>query len=65
LGQTEVINLLKKNKNKWLSQKEIAKSIGVSCATASLSKLLKYGEILRKTETSDKSWKKRYIYKIK
>lgn len=51
MGQEEILQFLKKNKNKWFCVKEISKNTGSSCTSVNccISKLRKYSEILYKT----------------
>ncbi len=47
MGQTEILNLLKKEK-KWLSTKQIEKKLNVSSASRPLSVLLKSKEVIQR-----------------
>ena len=47
MGQTEVLNLLKKEK-KWLSTKEIEEKLNVSSVSRPLRVLLKNKEIIKR-----------------
>ena len=49
MGQSDILNLLKKEK-KWLSTKEIEEKLNVSSASRPLSVLLKSKEVVRKIE---------------
>jgi hypothetical protein len=52
MGQQEIINILKKNKNKWLSSKEIRKltNLRSSGVNYSLNSMLKFNEVEMKVE---------------
>jgi len=52
MGQQEIINILKKNKNKWLSSKEIRKltNLRSSGVNYSLKSMLKFNEVEMKVE---------------
>ena len=63
MSQATVIKLLEKKK-KWMSNKEIAKTLRISCANASLRKLYSQGEVLRR-EIRVKGNYLLYQYKIK
>lgn len=51
MGQEDIIQFLKKNKNKWFCVKEISKNTGSSATSVNccISKLRKYSEVLHKT----------------
>lgn len=62
MSQGDVIKLLKKNKGKWLSSKEIEKRLKIarSSVSSNLKKLEQQGEILRIVKPPFKSphlWK--------
>lgn len=47
MGQSDILNLLKKEK-KWLSTKEIEEKLGVSSVSRPLSVLARSGEVEKK-----------------
>ncbi len=48
MGQGDVLKILKKNKEKWMTAKELAKSLGITSVNNSLKKLFEQTEILRR-----------------
>jgi len=61
MGQTDVLNILEREKDKWFTAKELSKELEVSHSTAALlaKKLWKQKDIDRKSLNH-----KTYIYKI-
>lgn len=64
MGQQEVYNFLKKNKGKWWSSKDIAKSMDASLGsvTTTLTKLRKRDDVSFKMAKDKKNM---YLYKFK
>ncbi len=62
MSQQSVFKLLKKKK-KWMTTKEIAKTLPLMSISASLQKLCKYGEVMRRKTKARTG--KCYQYKIK
>ena len=52
MSQSDVLKLLKKNKGKWMSSKEIAEIVGIQrgCIINNLNVLRKYNEVEMKEE---------------
>ena len=59
----EEITKLFKKKNVWRSQNEIREELGVSNVWKCLSRMEKYGEIMKKRVKNDWYWE--YLYKLK
>ncbi len=64
MSQQDVYELLKKKK-RWMTSKEIAKILGIMSSNASLKKLYKYGEIMRRMTRSELNHHLIYEYKIR
>ena len=62
MGQDECLKLLEKNKNKWLSTKEIRELLKTNSVHNSLSRLYKYGEVSRRKKSEQYNC---YEWKIK
>ena len=67
MGQQEVYILLKQNKGKWFSSKEVAEKlkISVGSVTVSLHKLRKTNLIYFELARTVKSGNKGYLYKFR
>ena len=64
MSQQDVYELLKKKK-RWMIAKEIAEILDVMSTSASLKRLCKYGEIMRRITRSKLNHHLIYEYKIK
>lgn len=51
MGQEDIVQFLKKNRNKWFCVRDISKNTGSSCKSVNccLGKLRRYSEVFRKT----------------
>ena len=64
MGQGDILKVLKKNKGKWLTGKQISEMIGVSQATPSLRKLRENNDVSIKKEPVCRNLYK-YLYRFK
>lgn len=66
MSQETIMQILKKNPNKWFTIQEISKKTNVNKSTAanSLTKLFKHNEIFRKNTRNKKGYSI-YLYKYK
>ena len=61
MGQQEILNLLKKDRKKWLSTKQIEQKLNVTSVSTPLNRLLKSKEVLQRKMIS----KHHYMYEWK
>jgi Mn-dependent DtxR family transcriptional regulator len=63
MGQQEVYNFLKQNKNKWFTSKQISESIGVSIGSVTMSlKKLRKSQLVKYKNTGKRNEFK-YMFK--
>lgn len=67
MGQGEVLEVLKKNPDKWFTSEEISQMVGVTRSSigSSLKRLFKHNFICRERKRGSKIYNWSFIYKSK